>query len=83
MFLIEDSAHGSEYEYPVTADLIESVFMLVKAKMHWAIAMGHIELLFDPETLKKLLEENVIGRIQNYVTTIYNDDKEDSEDKSE
>ncbi len=69
LFLIEDSARGSEYKYPVTADLIESVFMLVKAKMHWAIAMGHIELLFDPETLKRLLETNEIGQLHGFVAS--------------
>lgn len=69
LFLVEDSARGSEYEYPVTADLIESVFMLVKAKMHWAIAMGYIELLFDPETLKRLLDNNEIGQLHGFVAS--------------
>ena len=59
----------SDYEYPVTMDLIDAVFAIVKAKMRWAIANGHVELLLDPDTLKRQIENETIGSCIGFVAT--------------
>lgn len=69
LFLVEDSARGSDFDYQVTDDLINAVFAMVKAKMHLDIATGHIELLLDPEALKNLLDANEIGQLHGFVAS--------------
>lgn len=81
MFLVEDSLHGSEFEYPVTDDLINAVFAIIKAKMHSSIAMGHIQLLLDPDALKNLLDDGKIGQSFGFVVTA--DEEEQNEENNE
>lgn len=69
MFVYEDSIRGSEIEYEVTNDLIEAVFAIVKAILHSAIAIGHVDLLFDTYKHKALIESGDIGKYKSFVVT--------------
>ena len=71
LFLFDSSISGSDVQYNITHDLIESVFAIVKAKLHSYIAIGHIELLFDPDRQERLAANGIIGiSKKGFVTTV-------------
>ena len=69
-FIVYDSLSGSEFQYPITNDLLNAVFEIVKVKLHDDIVIGHIELLFNPYAYNRLVEDREIGQLHGFAATV-------------
>lgn len=73
-FLTEAFEQGNNYRVPVTYDMINAVFEIVKSMLYCAGTRQLYRAVINPFEIKQLIKENKVGQFRQWLSTVENNE---------